>query len=184
MVDHLLFGCRVVVLAIMSTRDMRKQIVLDRDLAWFAFLNTLPLLLSPTYPNNSSLPPVIVSQVMNIDEMSAITANQAVSALAPLPLWLAQLLFLALSTGGALFLLFTSFVLKCASLKEMIGKGDVLFTLAAGLGSDYTMSFRMVMLAFVLAMPAALIIKCARRERENIAFIPFLSLAFLCLTLF
>jgi hypothetical protein len=33
-------------------------------------------------------------------------------------------------------------------------------------------------------MPVAVIIKSARCRQENIAFIPFLALAFLCITLF
>ena len=184
MVDHLLFCGRIAILTIMSFRDIREQVVLDRDLIWFAFFNTLPLLLSRMYPDNLSLPPVIAYHLKKPDGSSITTAEQAVSVLSPLPLWLAQLLFLAFSTGGALFILLTSLALKRITSKEMIGKGDVLFSLAAGLGSDYTMSFRMVMIAFVLAMPAAVIMKCAKREQENIAFIPFLALAFLCITLF
>jgi prepilin signal peptidase PulO-like enzyme (type II secretory pathway) len=184
MVDHLLFCGRIAILTIMSFRDIREQVVFDRDLMWFAFFNTLPLLLSRMYPDNLSLPPVIAYHLKKPDGSSITTAEQAVSALSSLPLWLAQLLFLAFSTGGALFLLLTSLVLKRITSKEMIGKGDVLFSLAAGLGSDYTMSFRMVMIAFVLAMPVAAIIKSARCRQENIAFIPFLALAFLCLIIF
>ena len=183
MIDNILSCGRVAILAIMSFRDIREQIVLDRDIAWFAFFNALPLLVSKTYPSNLSLPPIIVSFVLNTDGRNVEAAEQAVPILSSLPLWLAQLIFLALSTGGALFLLLTSRALRCISSKEMIGEGDILFTLAAGLGSDYTLSFYMVMIAFVLALPAAVIKKCARRGQENIAFIPFLALAFLCLKL-
>ncbi len=179
MVDCLLRGGRVTVLAIMSLRDIREQVVLDRDVAWFAFFNALPVLRSETYPDNLSLPPVIASLLMKSEGKYAMAVNQEVPTFSLLPLWLAQLLFLALSMGGALFLLLTSITLKRLSSKEMIGKGDVLFSFAAGLGSDYTMSFRMVMLAFILAMPVAVIIKGIKREQTNIAFIPFLALAFL-----
>lgn len=180
-VSFVLSGARFAVLTIMSVRDIRERIVLDRDLAWFAFFNTLPLLLSRTYPDNLSLPPFIVSLMIKNSGKSSSTFDRSVPVLSPLPLWLAQLIFLVLSTGGALFLFLTSLALKRISSKEMIGDGDILFSLAAGLGSDYTVSLRMVLLAFVLAMPVAVIIKCARRTQRNIAFIPFLALAFLCL---
>jgi prepilin signal peptidase PulO-like enzyme (type II secretory pathway) len=172
------FG-RITLLATMSYRDLRQQIVLDHDIAWFAFFNTLPLLLSTTYPSISSL------SLPNLAFANdTIAAEQTAEVFSSLPLWLAQLFYLALSSGGALFLLFTSLVMKRLSSREMIGAGDILFALTAGLGSDYTKSFRMVFLAFVLAMPASIIIKLARRERATIAFIPFLALSFLLVNMF
>ena len=183
-IDYVVWFGRLTVLAIMSYRDLRRRVVLDRDIALFAFFNMLPLLLSTRYPSDLSLPSAIVSHVMKPDGRSTTAVNQAAPILSSLPLWLAQLLFLALSTGGALFLLLTSLVLRRLSSREMIGAGDILFALAAGLGSDYTMSLRMVLLAFVLAMPAAVIIKCASRGRKNIAFIPFLALSFLLVNVF
>lgn len=175
---------RFIVLAIMSYRDIRFRIVLDSDIAWLAFFNTLPLLLSRVYPNNVSLPPALVFYVMSTRAQNNAIVDPTVPIMSPLPLWIAHLLFLALSTGGALLLLFASFLLRHLTSREVIGTGDILFTFAAGLGSDYKMSFHMVILAFVLAMPAAVIIKCAKRDHETIAFIPFLTLAYLCLWLF
>ena len=69
------------------------------------------------------------------------------------------------------------------SSREMIGAGDILFALTAGLGSDYTKSFRMVF-RFRAGHAASIIIKLARRERATIAFIPFLALSFLLVNMF
>ncbi len=162
---------RFAVMARMSYLDVRFRTVLDRDLAWLAFFNTLPLLFYPAAMD--ALPPIYQIPGCGIPAwLSPLTVSA--------PLWLLQIISLAASARGALFLFLTSLILKCFSSKEYIGAGDILFVLAAGFGSSGRASLRMVLLAFVLAFPASLIMKAARSVRcadGGIAFIPFLSLA-------
>ncbi len=173
---------QLAILSMMSYRDIRQRVVLDRELMLFAFFNTIPLLLSTITPANHHGALASVSSALQ-----SLDFNACVSLNADHPIWFSQLIFLLSSTGGAIFLLVVSLGLKIISSREMIGSGDILFTLAAGLGTGTWTSLRVVFLAFLLALPATIVIKLAhtaRDARKEIAFIPFLSLAFILVRAF
>ena len=89
--------------AIMSWREIRTREVIDRELAWLSFFTIMPTAMAP--------------------ESRTLTQGAV-------PLWMQQTMTLLSASGGAL--------IRCSITgtrhfgKDLIGKGDLLFTLAIG----------------------------------------------------
>ncbi|HPX93929.1 MAG TPA: prepilin peptidase [Bacillota bacterium] len=134
------------VAAAMSWRDIRTRLVADHELAWFAFFAVLPRLLAP--------PPLYS---------------------VPLPLWLWQSVELIRTSGGGGLLLILKLPARLVTGRNLLGMGDVLFTLAAGFMLPAGASVHMVCLAFLLALPFSLAKILGRKKKDPLPFIPFLT---------
>lgn len=147
---HLSHWGSLVLACLMSWRDIRCREVRDAELALLAALTLLPRSLAGTVsPSAPSFP----------------------------PLWFRQLWDLVLGSTGALFLLLVYLAIRLFRGQELLGLGDVLFTLAMGFALPGGPSLSMVCLAFLLVLPFALILKLLPRKQTDLPFIPFLTLA-------
>lgn len=150
LLTHLSHWGSLALACLMSWRDIRSREVLDRELALLSALTLLPRALSETA---SSSPPSFP------------------------PLWFRQLRDLVLGSTGALILLVLYLVIRLFKGRDLLGLGDVLFTLAMGFSLPGGPSLSMVCLAFLLALPFALFLKLLPRKQTDLPFIPFLTLA-------
>lgn len=136
----------------MSIRDIRSREVLGRDLVLLAFFSLMSKALSgPSSPGPESFPPP----------------------------WLSQFLDLVQGSLGGLVLLLLALTIRLVLKKEYLGLGDGFFALAAGLGMSPQESLFMVILAFLLAFPPALILALKGKKEITLPLVPFLSLAVL-----
>lgn len=136
--------------AIMSWRDIRTREVIDRELAWLSFFTIVPTAVAP--------------------ESQSLTQGA-------LPLWMQQTVTLLSASGGALILCSIAVLARAATGKDLIGKGDLLFTLAIGFMLPCHYSPLMLCIAFLLALPFSLTCLLAQKTRRPLPFIPFLAIS-------